>query len=222
MPDKKLSRWITTRTGLVALVLIVPLTITLWTAFAATRTWVGGGGLGNTNWTTSANWAGNAPPVAGDNVVFPASPGGLATNDFAAGTTFGKLTMNGGYQLTGNSAVFNAGIEASAGIIALASIRTFRVANPTDDTGFLIAGALDNNNGILTFDGAGDIVVSGLITGNTSVSTDSDLTGTVTLNGNNTYTGLTQLHGGTLRINGSQSQSSVSLLGGVLTGGGLT
>src|SRR5687767_11063889 len=129
MPQAKPSRRVALRLALVALVGIVPLCWTLWTVYAATRTWDGGGGTGNTNWMTATNWQGDVKPVANDDLTFPSSPGGNAKNDFPAGTSFGKLTMNGVYQLTGNAAVFTGGIEATAGTINLSSIKTGLITN---------------------------------------------------------------------------------------------
>ena len=45
--------------------------------------------------------------------------------------------------------------------------------------------------------------------------------GTLTLTGNNTYTGATTVTAGTLMVNGSQSNSNVSLTGGILGGTGV-
>ena len=44
---------------------------------------------GNANWTTGANWIGDAAPVAGDTLIFPDSAAQKTnTNDFAAGRRF--------------------------------------------------------------------------------------------------------------------------------------
>lgn len=71
-------------------------------ASAATRTWSGGGST-PWNWNDSANW--DTLPVAGDDLVFPAGPTNLTTNNnFTAGTVFNSITLSGGgYTLAGNS-----------------------------------------------------------------------------------------------------------------------
>src|SRR3990167_2482093 len=43
------------------------------TAFAATRTWDGGGA--DTNWSTCANWSSDTCPTAADDVVFDVTAG---------------------------------------------------------------------------------------------------------------------------------------------------
>lgn len=81
-------------------------------AFAASRTWTGGGT--DNNWTTPANWGGTAP-VAGDSLVFPAGAARLAnTNDFPAGTAFVLIGVSGsGYTLGGNSVSLSAGLATT-------------------------------------------------------------------------------------------------------------
>jgi hypothetical protein len=61
---------------------------------AATRTWAG---TADVNWSNGANWGGTAP-VAGDNVIIPASPTRQPTVD--ATSTCKILTINGATTLT--------------------------------------------------------------------------------------------------------------------------
>ena len=79
----------------------------------AIATWDGGGA--NNNWTTAANWVGDVAPNAGDDLVFPDGIAQHVTvNDFAAGTQFGRLTVNGlDYQLEGNAIGLGAGFFAN-------------------------------------------------------------------------------------------------------------
>src|SRR4051812_23055435 len=58
----------------------------------AVRIWTGLGA--DPNWTTAANWQGNIPPQAEDNLVFPATPvSALSVNNFGAGTRFRTITI---------------------------------------------------------------------------------------------------------------------------------
>src|SRR5688572_4374567 len=93
---------------LLFLCLLVPLS-----AFAATRTWDGGGG--DNRWTTGANWAGDTAPVSGDALRFPAgTPQPLSVNDFASGFNFAALAVEGaGYEFTGNAVELTGGVSAA-------------------------------------------------------------------------------------------------------------
>ncbi len=73
-------------------------------AHGAVITWDGGSTV-DSNWQTGANWVGDAPPAAGDTLVFPAGAARPSnTNNFAAGTSFYQLQLTGGgYTLGGNS-----------------------------------------------------------------------------------------------------------------------
>ena len=77
------------------------------------KVWDGGGG--NANWTTGANWIGDAAPVAGDTLIFPDS--GLQktnTNNFAAGTNFNDLIFTGkSYVISGSSVDLDGDISAT-------------------------------------------------------------------------------------------------------------
>ena len=73
-------------------------------ASAATDTWTGNT---DANWNTPGNWTGgNAPPRAGDSLLFGPSPPTTLTNDLIAGTAFNGLTFQAGapsFTLNGNS-----------------------------------------------------------------------------------------------------------------------
>ena len=65
--------------------------------------WSGGGA--NANWSTAANWGGNAI-AANDYVEFAAAAGVSTNNDLAAGTPFGNVTFDAGagaFTLNGNA-----------------------------------------------------------------------------------------------------------------------
>jgi len=79
-------------TGIFALgaMLFVALIIPSSSAFAATKTWTGGGS--NDNFSTAANWSDTAAPVAGDDLVFPGTESLYLNNDLSL--TFGSLTFS--------------------------------------------------------------------------------------------------------------------------------
>ena len=69
-------------------------------AFAATATWAANA---NAKWSDGASWVGGVAPSAGDDLVFPAGPTGVtATNDFPAGTAFGKISVADAPAFTGD------------------------------------------------------------------------------------------------------------------------
>ena len=140
-------------------------------------------------------------------------------NSAALGSTAGGTTVNAGAELQlqggiavgaesltlngtgvgGNGALRNmSGNNSWAGNITLGmtSLIESLVGQLT------LSGTLGNggNAADFYFGGAGDIVVSGAITGNGDVAKEG--TGTLTLAGANTYTGATIVNGGTLRLTG--------------------
>jgi uncharacterized delta-60 repeat protein len=217
--NKNLARWL----GLA-------LTLIGSDCLAATRTWTGGtpgdsscsSFTNNPNWLIPCNWAGKTLPAAGDDLVFPASLLSISTNNFADGTAFNSLSISGGHIMSGAGIRLNAGISADNGLIQLSSItlnldQTFTA--PTDNRGALIVSPIFTNGKKLSVSGAGDFAFSGVING--SGSFEKTGSGTTQFLTNNTYTGVTNLFGGTTLIFGSQPQSSVSVGGfaGAFVGG---
>jgi autotransporter-associated beta strand protein len=90
------------------------------------------------------------------------------------------------------------------------------------DSGTLTLGAINetgNRDKILTIGGAGDVVVTGVITGSgNDTSIFKGGTGTLRLSGSNTYTGLTTISAGTL-IAANNSALGTTASGTVLTNG---
>jgi hypothetical protein len=74
--------------SLIALLACLPATL-----HAGTKTWDGGGV--SERWASGLPWVGNNPPVAGDNLVWPANGilGRETDNDFPAGTVFHEITI---------------------------------------------------------------------------------------------------------------------------------
>jgi hypothetical protein len=55
-----------------------------------------GGSTVNNKWSTSANWSGDAAPLSGDSLVFPAGAEQMDNaNDYPSSTLFGSITVSG-------------------------------------------------------------------------------------------------------------------------------
>lgn len=157
---------------------------------AAALTWDGESGIG---WDSSANWVGNAAPVAGDSLVFsgaqnPIAANGLTTNILINGfsfdstatsfTLFGKTISLGG-TITDDS--LNAQtINLNA---ALTATRTINVSS------------ID-----------GSLAFAGVISG-TSFGITKSGAGLLTLSGSNTFTGPVTVSGGTLAYSADSTTS---------------
>lgn len=178
----------------------------------ATMTWDGSSSV---NWTDAANWVGDIAPAAGDDLFFPAGAANLTNNnDFPAGTSFNTiLFMGGGYNITGNAISLAGGLTANnttgnnsfSPAITLGNALTLMSANAgttltlsSVDTGIIQGATNIFGTSALTLDGSGTLVITGVISGQGSIEKLG--AGTATLRGTNTYTGLTDVRQGFLRI----------------------
>ena len=166
-----------------------------------TSTWDGGGI--DSNWSTAANWVGDAAPAAGFDLIFPGSANTSPVNDFTAGTSFTGLEFAVGatsYSLSGNAIGISDFIRNSS-----ASPQT--IALPLELGGPL---TLDCLNSSLRIDGA--------------VSGADDLTKTganrLELTADNGYTGNTTIAAGTLSIGDGDTTGSIDPTGAVSFGAG--
>jgi hypothetical protein len=139
--------------SLTVLFLFVPFSI------AATRTWDGGGS--DNNWNTAANWVGDVAPVAGDDLIFPASaPQQSNSNNIGVFTNFNSILIEGGsYTVSGSPFSTTAGITVNSGgnltaltVIRLNAAQTFTVNQLAVLT---IGFGVTNNGNTLTIDGGG-------------------------------------------------------------------
>ena len=187
-------------------------TLTLvYAAPSASGVWVGGSG----NWTTAANWQGNAVPDNGNPIEFAGS-GGTSTNDSAVnavnGITF-TTSANGSYTLNGSALeIATGGILNSSAYAQAVGLNLTMNGSSTinaDSADLTISGAVDNNGSTLTAtaNASRTISISGPISDSGSLIKNG--AGTLILTGNNTYTGATTINLGTLQI----GDSSASTLG---------
>ncbi len=132
-------------------------------------------------------------------------------NTITVGTE--AITLNG-TGISGGGALRNvSGNNSMAGAITLGS-----ASEIASDAGTLtLSGNIGGSGRALTFDGAGDTIVSGVIGTGTGTITKNG-SGTVTLTRANTYTGLTTVSAGTLAygITNALSSGAVTVSGGTL------
>ncbi|MEI6515714.1 MAG: autotransporter-associated beta strand repeat-containing protein, partial [bacterium] len=168
----------------------------------ANSTWIGTGG---TSWSTASSWVGSTAPTAGLTILVFGDPAAVTTtanNDFSAAgsSTFAGLTFqNSSYTLTGNSATLTGNVLNNTGSLQTISL-----------TGLVLGTGNHNFN-----TGTGTIALGSPIS---SVGGLTVLgTGTLTLSGDNSYTGPTSVSIGLLNLTGTLSGTAITVSGGALT-----
>jgi autotransporter-associated beta strand protein len=192
-------------------------------ASAATYTW-DGGSTANSNLQTAANWAGNVAPTAAvsgphNDIVLAGSTRTSVSNDFGNGSVFDSLAFASNaaaFTLSGNVFWVNGNVTNSS-----SNLQTISAG-----MGF---GAGDHS--ITT---TANMLISGAIRGTGSIVKEG--TGTLTLSGNNFYSGNNTINAGNLAIShsnalgdttgytniaGGDNGSSLSLSGGLSVAEGL-
>jgi autotransporter-associated beta strand protein len=148
-------------------------------------TWTGGGA--DNNWMTAGNWGGTAP-VADDLLFFDGTTRPNATNNFAANTQFNGITFNSGagpFGLSGNA--INIGGNIVNNSTALETVNTnLTLLQPTTFTAT-----------------AGNLAIGSAISGSFGVEVLGP--GSVTFSGSNSYTGATNVDGGTLVVSSAHA-----------------
>jgi autotransporter-associated beta strand protein len=129
----------------------------------------------------------------------------IVGNASALGSTTSGTTINNAANTTLDLNGFNVGNEA----ITLVGANS-RVVNNNTSSAATVAGSITTTNGQIG--GSGNLTASGVISSATASGFTKVGTGTVTLSGNNTYTGTTTVSAGSLIVNGNQSGAT-----GVLT-----
>jgi autotransporter-associated beta strand protein len=160
--------------------------------YKSAATWITGSG----NWTIATQWEDEAFPENGDEVEF-AGPGGTSTNNFAAASLssisgFNFVEGAGAYTVNGNTLQIG-----EDGIInASSNLQTIGMDLTAGD--------------VLKVDAAAaDIEISGIISGNSALTKNGS--STLSLSGNNTYSGLTTISAGTLALGGTAGAISSNI-----------
>lgn len=175
-------------------------------AHAATRTWQGDV---STSWNVAGNWAENAIPANGDDLVFPDNPTSRDSNNDIAGLSIASVavtTTNSGadYNFTGNAITLtgpvtftNAG-SGSSGTPNWSIPLTLGAPITVTSDGRVsnVVAAIGLGANTLTVAGNGDLVLSGAVSGAGGI--DKNSAGSLRLAGSNTYGGATAVNAGTL------------------------
>ena len=186
-PRRKSAAIIWLRLGLAVAAMIAIVVAANGAHAATTELWVGDN---SADWLTGGWTGGNDPPQSGDALVFAAAGASGATlnNDLAVDSIISGITFNFGtpaYVVGGNEITLNGGITVGASV---SDIETINFNIVTSD--------------VQTFtmqSGGGDLLIGGAISGDGGVKTAG--AGTLTLSGNNSYTGTTTIADGTtLRV----------------------
>jgi hypothetical protein len=118
-------------------------------------------GTTSTDWSTATNWSTGAVPTNASTVVIPATATNwpALTGDLVAGTTFDKLTLYGGAQLTVNG---NVSIPAGETITFTGNGQISLTGNWINSGGYLIPG-----NGTIKFTGTSPSLIQATYTTST-------------------------------------------------------
>jgi autotransporter-associated beta strand protein len=148
------------------------------------RTWDGGGA--SANWSTAANWNGNATaPATGDSLVFDGALGLSNLNDLAPGRLVTGITFKtgaGAFVISGNSITLGGDIQDQS----------------TNPQTIGIGLALDTTHEVNVGSG-GTLALGGVISGSAVGLTKTGL-GTLRLTAANSYTGTTTINAGTVLL----------------------
>ncbi|MFC2149457.1 autotransporter-associated beta strand repeat-containing protein [Candidatus Auribacterota bacterium] len=196
-------------------------------------TWTGGGG--DNNWTTEANWVDVPKVEAPEPIKFTGPYGGPVTSNndkftvddifeelqFSSTTgdditiTGDGLGIDGSIYVSGASAVIDIDLNAEGLFIETSTNVSVGELTINGDI------ALDMGELSLSPESAScPIVIDGVISGDSMVTMNGG--GIATLSGVNTYTGMTEVQAGELRITGSIADSAtyVTAAGVILSGDG--
>ncbi|MEK7949358.1 Ig-like domain-containing protein [Luteolibacter sp. Y139] len=165
---------------------------------AGTSQWNGAGG--DSQWSTAANWNGIAPGN-GQVITFSGTTRPTSTNDLL--TSVGRIVFaNGGFSLSGNAVTLQWGLLNQAGNNAWSIASTLVAPQSfTSDAGTLtVSGTVANGGNTLTLDGAGNLTISGVVSGVGGLVKSG--AGTASVSVQQTFTGGTVVNGGVLNLSG--------------------
>jgi fibronectin-binding autotransporter adhesin len=161
-------------------------------AFAGTPIWTGGGSGTNANWSNTANWTGGTIPDGNDNLQFSGTVGLNSVNNLSAAGSSNNgiefLASAGAFTLSGST------VTLDAPTFTLQNSSSNRLQTINFASLAMAAAGIYNAN-------TGNFLIQSPITGGFGATFNSTSgTNGTTLTGSNSYTGLTTVSSGFLRI----------------------
>ncbi len=146
MNSKLISRLKLAGVSAVAMLLISSL------SFAATRTWDGGPGGTDNNWSTPANWSQDTTPESGDLVIFDGTSSKLSIIDSLFPAKISGITVSNASQVISlqTDLTVNGNMAITAGVISADSY----YMSITGEVALSGSGTLDAGAGMTTIEGA--------------------------------------------------------------------
>lgn len=182
-----------------------------YSARAATNgTWANGG----TDWNTFTDWVSNIPPTAGGTATFTGAE--VSNPNISTSVSIGQLnfaTSGTGYNVTASSGqtLTLTNVGTSSGSVAINAGNTSGINTITAP--IVLGGASGSTEEFLQASG-GSLIINGAISDGGNGIALALATGTITLSGNNTYSGGTT-------ITGSAAAAIVTSLGNAGSSGNL-
>jgi fibronectin-binding autotransporter adhesin len=178
--------------------------------------WSGGSGT----WSTAGNWTNSAAPPATGAKIYFSGDGGNSTNNAVStevtGITF--RTGAGAYVVEGDAlSISNIGIANNSAALQTVTLDLTLIDNSIFNAAagdLAIGGAIALGGNTLSIDGAENTDLSGIVSGTGGVTKTG--AGSLTLGGNNTFSGTLAANDGTLLVGGTQATTVVNVGGGTL------
>ena len=190
--------------------------------------WTGAGNNGN--WTTAANWQGNAVPSGGDQrLIFPAGAARKTnTNNLPAGRVFESIWItDSGYNIYGNG--LNTSIVRRDDTVGTSTFRpditataTMTIQSELPGAKLVLAGDLNLGSFGVRVSGQGDVEIQGVISGTGGLQKSDGGELAFSGLGPNTYTGATSVRGGSLVLDRWTFRGGIQQVGTIAVPGDLS